>query len=284
MAVQASHAAQARHTRGVLRRQAAILLTVVAVLTGTLNYATPAQAVTIPSNPDRIREPVVAGSKVNTPTGSCTVGAVLIPRSIYSRITPYQRATRWFVIAKHCARMYAPIHVGTSILGDVVWQSATSDIELVRVSPRPDPSPLICVAHHPKNPAVCSPFQTFTARAAGQVFMTARGHVARLPVTGSGAADDDRFCTSGWSTGVQCIWHGVSIPPRTPLSYEHLVAGESGQLLNLDPGDSGGPVVNYSAELLGIISSILPRTTLMLYTPMSQVLSELHDYQLASGD
>ncbi len=68
MAVQASHAAQARHTRGVLRRQAAILLTVVAVLTGTLNYATPAQAVTIPSNPDRIREPVVAGSKVNTPT------------------------------------------------------------------------------------------------------------------------------------------------------------------------------------------------------------------------
>ncbi|MWJ08147.1 hypothetical protein DOU17_12165 [Clavibacter michiganensis subsp. michiganensis] len=180
--------------------------------------------------------------------------------------------------------MYAPIHVGTSILGDVVWQSATSDIELVRVSPRPDPSPLICVAHHPKNPAVCSPFQTFTARAAGQVFMTARGHVARLPVTGSGAADDDRFCTSGWSTGVQCIWHGVSIPPRTPLSYEHLVAGESGQLLNLDPGDSGGPVVNYSAELLGIISSVLPRTTLMLYTPMSQVLSELHDYQLASGD
>ncbi|WP_348521239.1 trypsin-like serine protease [Curtobacterium flaccumfaciens] len=261
------------------RVRLAAAVAVIVGLTGALLASAPASADTIPSNPDRIVEPVIAGTKVNVPFGSCTVGAVLVPKSIFSRITTYQRAVRWLVLAKHCAPMYATVSIGSSPLGNVVWRSATSDIELVRVSPRRDTSREICYAHS-NSPATCSPFVSYTPRASGQVFARSAGRIARVPINGS-ADPDGRFCTSGWASGVQCVWHGIAMPPNAQLAYQHLAAADADELTNLAPGDSGGPVVSYSNQLLGIISSNFTSTTIMLYTPIRQVLTELFSYELA---
>lgn len=120
-----------------------------------------------PRNPDRAVLPVISGSKISVPFGSCTVGAVLVPTSIFHRLTPYQRATRWIVLAKHCAPLYATIHVGTAAIGTVVWQSATSDIELVRVSPQPDQAAVLYCSSH-GSAAFCNPIQSYTPRANNQ--------------------------------------------------------------------------------------------------------------------
>ncbi|WP_416365253.1 trypsin-like serine protease [Rathayibacter sp. VKM Ac-2879] len=68
---------------------------------------------------------------------------------------------------------------------------------------------------------------------------------------------------------------GISTP------HHHLVAADADESTNLDFGDSGGPVLSYSNQLLGIISGNLPHSTIMLYTPIDQVLTELFSYQLA---
>ncbi|PMS31243.1 trypsin [Trinickia symbiotica] len=237
-----------------------------------------------PRNPDRAVLPVISGSKVSVPFGSCSVGAVLVPRSILHRLTPYQRATRWLVLAKHCAPMHATIHVGTVAIGTVVWQSAASDIELVRVSPKPNPWSLQCSGHH--SAAFCSPIQTYTPLANNQVFMPRAGQEARLAVTGWSDAPYEQFCTSGWRTGVRCVWQGMSVEAGVyKPSYEHINAAHSSELNSIDNGDSGGPVVAYDRQLIGIISSGEPDgRSIVYYTPMQQVLYELYAYSLAPAD
>lgn len=144
------------------RHLAAISFAIVTTLASSIAAAqTP--GVVAPRNPDRAVLPVISGSKVSTPFGSCTVGAVLVPTSIFHRLTPYQRATRWIVLAKHCAPMYASIHVGTASIGNVVWQSATSDIELVRVSPQQDQAAVLYCSSH-SSAAFCNPIQSYTPR------------------------------------------------------------------------------------------------------------------------
>ncbi|MEX3816439.1 trypsin-like serine protease [Paraburkholderia sp. BR13439] len=238
-----------------------------------------------PRNPDRAVLPVISGSKVSVPSGSCSVGAVLVPKSILHRLTPYQRATRWLVLAKHCAPMYATIQVGTVAIGNVVWQSAASDIELVRVSPKPNPMSLQCASSH-HSAAFCSPIQTYTPLANNQVFMPRAGQEARLAVTGWADAPYEQFCTSGWRTGVRCVWRGMSVEAGvyTP-NYEHINAAHSSELLSIENGDSGGPVVTYERQLIGIISSGEPvGRSIVYYTPMQQVLYELYSYSLAPAD
>ncbi len=237
-----------------------------------------------PRNPDRAVLPVISGSKVSVPSGSCSVGAVLVPKSILHRLTPYQRATRWLVLAKHCAPMYATIHVGTNAIGTVVWQSAASDIELVRISPQPNPMSLYCDSHH--SAASCNPIQTYTPLAKNQVFMPRAGQEARLGVTGWSNAPDEQFCTSGWRTGVRCVWRGMSLSAGVwRPSYEHINAAHSSELNSIDNGDSGGPVVTYDRHLIGIISSGEPNgRSIVYYTPMQQVLYELYSYSLAPAD
>ncbi|MBB5405375.1 hypothetical protein QF000_000136 [Paraburkholderia atlantica] len=238
-----------------------------------------------PRNPDRAVLPVISGSKVSVPSGSCSVGAVLVPKSILHRLTPYQRATRWLVLAKHCAPMYATIQVGTVAIGNVVWQSATSDIELVRVSPKPNPRSLQC-ASTSHSAAFCSPVQTYTPLANNQVFMPRAGQEARLAVTGWSDAPYERFCTSGWRTGVRCVWQGMSLEEGVwRPNYEHINAAHSSELSSIDNGDSGGPVVTYERQLIGIISSGEPvGRSIVYYTPMQQVLYELYSYNFAPAD
>ncbi|WP_245623904.1 trypsin-like serine protease [Paraburkholderia nodosa] len=237
-----------------------------------------------PRNPDRAVLPVISGSKVSVPSGSCSVGAVLVPKSILHRLTPYQRATRWLVLAKHCAPMYATIHVGTVAIGTVVWQSAASDIELVRISPQPTPMSLYCASHH--SAAVCNPIQTYTPLAKNQVFMPRAGREARLAVTGWSDAPDEQYCTSGWRTGVRCVWQGMSVAAGVwRPSYEHINAAHTSELNSIDNGDSGGPVVTYDRHLIGIISSGEPDgRSIVYYTPMEQVLYELYSYSFAPAD
>ncbi|OQP80138.1 MULTISPECIES: trypsin-like serine protease [Xanthomonas] len=263
---------------------AALAIALFAALTSSVATAqTP--GVVQPRNPDRAVLPVISGSKVSTPGGSCTVGAVLVPTSIFHRLTPYQRATRWIVLAKHCAPMYASIHVGTTAIGTVVWQSAASDIELVRVSPMQDPSTALYCASH-RSAVFCNPIQSYIPLANNQVFMPRAGREARLAVSGWSNAPDGRFCTSGWRTGVRCVWQGMSLAPGIwRPSYEHISAADASEFSSIDNGDSGGPVVSYDRHLLGIISSGEPGgRSIVYYTPMQQVLHELFSYSLAPAD
>ncbi len=272
------------HTIQRKRSIGAALLALLATLLLTCMAGTPAYANGL-SNPDRGNFPIIAGSEVGVPNGYCSVGAVLVPSSIFQRITPYQRAVRYLVLAKHCAPLNSPIYFAQQDIGDVVWQSAASDIELVRVSPSRDNMTLHCAGH--STPATCSPIQTFTPRANGQVFMTAPPSpiVGRRAIAGTGIPSaTGTFCTSGHVTGVICDFQPTSLPVGVLRAYEHLAAGQSAAVGALRPGDSGGPVVSKDRRLLGIISGDVPNTHFLVYTPMAQVLHELSSYKLAPAN
>lgn len=269
----------------LLQKHAAALAIGIATILASSVATAQTPGIVAPRNPDRAVLPVISGSKVSVPFGSCTVGAVLVPTSIFHRLTPYQRATRWIVLAKHCAPMYASIHVGTDAIGNVVWQSATSDIELVRVSPQQDQAAVVYCSSH-SSAAFCNPIQSYTPRANNQVFMPRAGREARLPVTGWSNAPDGQFCTSGWRTGVRCVWQGFSLTPGIwRPSYEHISSAHASELNSIDNGDSGGPVVTYDKHLIGIVSSGEPNgRSIVYYTPMQQVLHELYSYTLAPAN
>ncbi|KOR49652.1 hypothetical protein ADT25_01355 [Xanthomonas oryzae] len=241
-----------------------------------------------PRNPDRDFLPLISGSKVGVNTGSCTVGAVVVPRNIFYRLTPYQNATRWLVLAKHCSLLGGTVYVGdqNEFIGTVVWQSAASDLELVKVPPQPNPAYTWCQAHRNSGAAICNPYLQYTPRASNQVFMLRGGREARLPVTGWSNAPDERFCTSGWRTGVRCVWQGMSLDPGIYRpNYDHINAASASESSSLDGGDSGGPVVTYDRHLVGIISSSNEGgRDILYYTSMAQVLQELHSYILASSN
>jgi hypothetical protein len=254
-----------------------------ALAIGTAFACSAAMAQVDPRNPDRDVLPVISGSKVRVDTGSCTVGAVLVPSNILYRLTPYQNATRWLVLAKHCSIPFGTVYSGNNAIGAVVWQSAASDIELVRVSPAPNPQYTWCQAHHNSGAAICNPYLQYTPRARNQVFMPRGGREARLPVAGWSNTPDETFCTSGWRTGVRCVWRGMSLGPGIYRpSYDHISAASGSEFSSLDGGDSGGPVVTYDRHLIGIISSSDDRTrSILFYTPMAQVMQELYNYTLA---
>ncbi|KAB7762562.1 trypsin-like serine protease [Xanthomonas maliensis] len=241
-----------------------------------------------PRNPDRDVLPLISGSKVGVNTGSCTVGAVVVPSNILYRLTPYQNATRWLVLAKHCSLPGGTVYLGdqNEPIGTVVWQSAASDLELVKVPPEPNPSYVWCQAHHNSGAAICNPYLQYRPRASNQVFMPRGGREARLPVSGWSNAPDETFCTSGWRTGVRCVWHGMTLAPGIwRPNYDHLGAADSSEFASLDGGDSGGPVVTYDRHLVGVISSSDDRTrSILFYTPMAQVLQELYSYTLAPSN
>ncbi|RII97384.1 MULTISPECIES: trypsin-like serine protease [Clavibacter] len=260
--------------RRIRSRLLALVAAVAAVAALTTAGAAPASA------DDRYTLPVIAGSKINSSAGTCTVGAVLIPRAWYLTLTPYQKATRYIVTAAHCGPMYSSVHVGIAAIGTVDWISPhNSDIELIRVSPQPDERTLYCRSHH-SSAAFCSPIQTYTARANGQVFMPNRGRIGRQPVQGT-ARPEGRFCTSGFASGVKCVFQPVSLPPGVETRWNHVSAGESDEHDAITGGDSGGPVVTYGHKLVGIISGQTENGHFLLYTSIDQVLAELPAYVLA---
>ncbi|OUE22314.1 Trypsin [Clavibacter michiganensis] len=269
-----------RHPNGRRRGIRSRLLPLVAALTAVVALTAMGAAPANADPGDRYTLPVVAGSKIDSSAGTCSVGAVLVPRSWYLSLTPYQRATRYIVTAAHCGPMYSTVHVGVAAIGTVDWISPhNSDIELIRVSPQPDERTLYCRSHH-SSAAFCSPIQTYTARANSQVFMPSRGRVARQPIQGTGTPSG-RFCTSGFASSVQCVFQPVSLPRGVQTRWNHVSAGETDEHDAITGGDSGGPVVSYGHQLLGVISGKTADGHYLLYTSIDQVLAELPAYVLA---
>ncbi len=120
-----------------------LFVAVVSVLSvlGCCVAAAPAQAV---DRIARVSLPVRAGTHLifsdsQGPARSadydCTAGAVLTGSGILSRITPYQRAVRYVVTAKHCGGRGAHVRVGDVQVGSVIWDRQTPTSRLSGSSP-----------------------------------------------------------------------------------------------------------------------------------------------------
>ncbi|MBT1675709.1 trypsin-like serine protease [Curtobacterium aurantiacum] len=261
----------------MLVRTLAVAVSLAAVVGATLAWVPSASATT--SAPDRVAAPIIAGTEVGVPGGSCTVGAVLAAKGFRSQLEQYQRATRWVVLAKHCAPLQAPVQLDGATVGSVVWQSAESDLELAVVPP------LACTRARAASGSCDPSVATFTPRASGRVFTRVDGVLARAAVTGTGRPDADPFCSSGAVSGVLCSWTPTGVPAGSGADSRHLAAARSTVGVGVAPGDAGGPVLSATNRLYGIISgsstTTATSTTVMLYTPVQQMLTELFRYRLA---
>jgi hypothetical protein len=269
-----------RHTQAVRVRTLAVALSVAAAVGIALAGTAPASAAT--SDPDRTAAPIIAGTQVGVPGSTCTVGAVLTAKGFRSQVTAYQRATRWVVLAKRCAPLQAPVRLDGAAVGSVVWQSADSDVELAVIPP------LACTRVRAAAGSCDPSVSTYTPRASGRVFTRVDGDPARAAVTGTGQPDADPFCTSGAASGVLCSWTATRVPTASRAGAQHLAAARTDAGVGIEPGDAGGPVISATNRLYGIISgssttgtTSTTSTTVLLYTPVQQVLTELFRYRLA---
>jgi len=270
-----------RHAQPALARSLAVAVSLAAVVGAALTWAPSASAATSDSN--RVAAPIIAGTEVGVPGGTCTVGAVLTAKGFRSQRKQYQRATRWVVLAKHCAPLQAPVQLDGATVGNVVWQSPESDLELAVVPP------LACTRARAATGSCDQSVATWTPRASGRVFNRVDGGLARAAVTGIGKPDADPFCTSGAASGLLCSWTATRVPAGSHPSVQHLAAARAGA--GIEPGDAGGPVISATNRLYGIISSSTTRaatgatsttgSTVLLYTPARQVFTELFRYRLA---
>ncbi|MDT0234667.1 trypsin-like serine protease [Curtobacterium sp. BRB10] len=266
-----------RHAQAALVRTLAVAVPLAAVVGATLTWAPSASATT--SDPDRVAAPIIAGTEVGVPGGTCTVGAVLAAKGFRSQLEQYQRATRWVVLAKHCAPLQAPVRLDGATVGSVVWQSAESDLELAVVPP------LACTRARAATGSCDPSVAAWTPRASGRVFNRVDGGLTRAAVTGIGQPDADPFCTSGAASGLLCSWTATRVPTASRPGVQHLAAARAEAGAGIEPGDAGGPVISATNRLYGIISGS-PTTsasgsTVLLYTPVRQVRTELFRYRLA---
>jgi hypothetical protein len=265
-----------RHAQAALVRTLAVAVSLAAVVGATLTWAPSASATT--SDPDRVAAPIIAGTEVGVPGGTCTVGAVLAAKGFRSQLTQYQRATRWVVLAKHCAPLQAPVRLDGATVGSVVWQSSESDLELAVVPPVP------CTRARAATGSCDPSVATYTPQASGRVFGRVDGVAGRAAITGAGRPDAHPFCTSGAVSGLLCSWTATRLPAGTRTGVQHLAAASSATVVGIEPGDSGGPVISSTNRLYGVISGAsraATGTTVLRYTPVQQVLAELFRYRLA---
>ncbi|WP_284756962.1 trypsin-like serine protease [Curtobacterium sp. ME-Dv--P-122a] len=264
-----------RHAQPALARSLAVAVSLAAVVGAALTWAPSASAATSDSN--RVAAPIIAGTEVGVPGGTCTVGAVLTAKGFRSQRKQYQRATRWVVLAKHCAPLQAPVQLDGATVGNVVWQSPESDLELAVVPP------LACTRARAATGSCDQSVATWTPRASGRVFNRVDGGLARAAVTGIGKPDADPFCTSGAASGLLCSWTATRVPAASHPGAQHLAAARAGA--GIEPGDAGGPVISTTNRLYGIVSgsstTSTTGSTVLLYTPARQVLTELFRYRLA---
>ncbi|PPI52137.1 hypothetical protein C5D35_10515 [Rathayibacter toxicus] len=227
-------------------RRISLSLTTVVLTVATLFIGAP------PAQAQSLREqiPMMAGTALSVPGyRQCTVGAVLTKRSAFSMLTPTGRATRYLLIAKHCAPYKgAEIKLDETTIGTVSWLSATYDAELVKVAPSTTQRPICTGASQLHNCFIPSA----TPRAVGKVILNSGSTQAAVPVPGTGLpAPGERFCTSGSVTFVNCSYEATGVPPEGWDPGE-LAARTNGRY-NVLPGDSGGPVASIGGRLYGII-------------------------------
>ncbi|AZZ49483.1 hypothetical protein [Rathayibacter rathayi] len=251
-------------------------MAIVLALSAIGAFAPPASA----QVPIRLQTPIVAGSTVVTSSGRCTVGAVLMRYGAGSFRSPIAAATRYLVVAKHCAD-----HIGRQffmngvLIGSVTWMSGTNDVELVQVPPEV-PSAQACPSYG------CFVDRVPRPRAVGQVILGPPNREARVSMLAPGSpAPGEPFCTSGSTTNTNCNW--VSEPVRPPYwrSTEGLLA-RSTNATGIEAGDSGGAVVSQQGTFYGIIQrgGRFLDPNLMQYLPAAEIFRQIEGtYGIAPG-
>lgn len=260
-----------------LRRPHAVfgLTTILLVVATLVGFATPAHA------RDGVREstPIVAGTLIQTQLGSCTVGAVLKKNTAGAHASTVTAAVRYLVLAKHCApRINDPVGLDGHQIGVVSWVSAKDDVELVLVPPEVTSS-RGCYGQHG-----CFQGNMVAPRAVGRVILSTRGGERAVPMKPAAIPGaDERFCTSGGKSGVNCNWMLDSDRPGNWGDNSGTMAVTTGGR-GVVEGDSGGPVVGEQGQLYGILQRAgnPPYTSLMQYLPIDELFSQLdHDYDIA---
>ncbi len=274
-----------------ISRSLIVICVTIASALGCCVVAAPAQAV------DRVARnslPVRAGTRLvfsdsqgpaRSPDYECTAGAVLTGSGILSRISPYQRAVRYVVTAKHCGGRGAHVRVGDEQVGSVFWESSDADLSIVRIEPL-QTTRRSC---YPTSAGIrCTLVNDYEPRASGEVFgaRNRSGQESSVPVAGTKVPSErEIFCTSGINTGLMCNW--VSIPPlrgthRGPEEVE-AETFSAGVL----PGDSGGPVFSRDMKIIGIMRKRgNPGTaaeTYMTYYPIDALFRREPYYVLATS-
>ncbi|MHC2186210.1 hypothetical protein ACVLV4_001863 [Rathayibacter agropyri] len=156
--------------------------------------------------------PIVGGTALRLPGARwCTAGAVLESRSWISLVAPIARATRYVVLAKHCAALGEEIRVGDAAVGTVTWTSTTYDVEIATIPPSTVQRPLCSGAsqlHHCTIPPA-------TPKAVGRTILDIGGGPQAIPVTRIGLpTGNEQFCTSGAFSFTDCSFHRIDYPPR----------------------------------------------------------------------
>ncbi|WP_342343912.1 trypsin-like peptidase domain-containing protein [Clavibacter capsici] len=260
-------------------------------LVGSCAIAAPVQAV------DRVARgslPIRAGTHLifgesrgfaYTRDIDCTAGAVLTGSGIFSRITPYQRAVRYVVTAKHCGGRGAHVRVNDVQIGSVIWESPDVDLSIVRV----EPAQTTRRSCYPTSAGIrCSLVSDYEPRAIGEVFAARNrsGQESSLRVAGTKVpAPREIFCTTGMVTGIMCNWISIPPPPGLELGNQQVLAETFSA--STRQGDSGGPVVSRDMNIIGIIcDGGLPGSgdeTYMSYVPIAVLFREQPFYVLATS-
>lgn len=265
-----------RLTRSVRRVLALVVAVCGCVTLATLGPAAPpAQAQSL-----RYQIPIVAGTALELPGArQCTVGAVLKSRSWSSLATPFRKATRYAVIAKHCADVGREIRVIREVVGTVTWASPTYDVALATIPPSTVQRPICAGAsqlHHCTIPAA-------TPRAVGRIIITNFSQPAAVPISGIGSpSPDQHFCTSGSVSFVNCGFLPAGVPPEGWGTGELAARTTNGR--NVVMGDSGGPVMSVGGTLYGIIvmGGFPVYPDMMGYLPIETIFRDLgYEYQVA---
>lgn len=223
--------------------------------------------------------PIVAGTSLGVQGAPrCTAGAVLKSRSWIARATPIGRATRYVVLAKHCANLGDEVTVDGAVVGTVSWVSPNYDFEIAKIPPSTVQRPMCSGAsqlHH------CT-ITDATPRAVGRIILNDSAQGA-TPIPGIGIpAAGERFCTSGAVTFVNCAFESIDVPVFGFAPGEVAARTVTGN--NITAGDSGGPVAGLNGRLYGIILlwGINEYTGIMGYLPMPTILQDLgYSYELA---
>lgn len=225
--------------------------------------------------------PIVAGTALELPGAHlCTAGAVLKSRSWSALAVPMRQATRYVVLAGHCADLDAPIKVGGQVVGSISWVSTTYDLEIAKIPPSTTQRPVCTGAYHLHH---CS-IPPATPRAVGRVILNDGSTQRAVPVPGFGEpAVNELFCTSGAVSFVNCSFRLTSVKPSPPWRPGE-VATRSYSVRSIAHGDSGGPVTSFGGRLYGImvVGGDNRNVGMMGYLPIALVLRDLgYAYGLA---
>ncbi|AZZ54792.1 hypothetical protein [Rathayibacter iranicus] len=251
------------------------LISVLLVLGAMVGFASPANAL----NQIRRTTPIVAGTVIASPTKTCTVGAVLVRNTVGAFASSVTAAVRYLVLAKHCApAIGTTIRLGTRPIGIVTWISAVDDVELVQVPPEITSTQGCHGAHG------CFGGDLIVPLASGRVVLGTPGGERAVPMKPAAIPGaDERFCTSGGISGVNCRWMVETDRPGNWGDSAGQIAVTTGDRLP-QRGDSGGPVVGQQGQLYGIIQrgGFGSYSNLMQYLPIEELFSQLnHEFDIA---